>query len=140
MSDAQVDFEVRWTDFTDAFEERLRLAARRAIAGTTQEGVNISRVLAPKKTLRLVSTIHAEVSGAAAYWGKWSAGPLKYVLPQEEGAVPHMIGRPGQILRGPEFGPVHGPVHHPGNPAVHFLLRAYESASARMLGRLRSFM
>ena len=52
-----------------------------------------------------------------------------HALPQETGGAPHPIGADGQLLSNPEEGfAARGPVMHPGNPATHFMAKAFAKA------------
>jgi hypothetical protein len=135
--EAVVGVETSVISYADQFSERVHIAADRAVTEGTTRGAFLSRVLAPKRTLRLVGTIHTGTYGPAQ--GAWSVGPLKYALSQEKGAVPHDIGAEGQILANKVegFGPVVGPIRHPGNRGIHFLLRAYEEVKLGLLPSMK---
>jgi hypothetical protein len=102
------------------YEQVLDQAAIRTVAETADDLEARARAFAPKKTGHLASTIHARPQGKRATVEATAA----YAAPQEHGARPHFI----------PHGLGHDPgVNHPGNPAVHYLLRAIRTIMPKFL-------
>lgn len=137
--DATVSVEATYVSHADQFSEHVHVAADRVVTRAAQRGSFISKVLAPKRTLKLASMIRTGVYGPGV--GAWSVGPLKYALAQEKGARRHVIEShegPGGVLanKADGFYSAHA-VMHPGNPGIHFLLRAYEQVKLELLPDLK---
>lgn len=129
MSEVHVTSSVQWRDEMGRFAEHIEEGAKEGIAAAAHEGAFLAAVFAPKRTLRLAGSIDPFTNGLQ---GGWTVS-TPYAMDQEEGAGPHEIGRPGQILSGDGFGPVKGPVMHPGNPAVHYMKRAYAIVAPKLI-------
>jgi hypothetical protein len=118
-------------------------AAEATVEQTVTEGAEIAASFAPKRTLRLASSIKPfMLSRTSGVWGT----NVPYAASQERGAVPHPIsayvsfywhkvGR--QWLHPPEYERLFGfpgadPIQHPGNPATHFLRDSFQIMSRRI--------
>lgn len=131
---AGVGFSVR-TQFRNEFGRfaaAMDAGAKRSQEEGGEIGAALAAALAPKRDGTMASTIHSNGHG-------FEVG-TSYAAAQEEGAGPHTIGAPGQVLSGVDFGPVRGPVAHPGNPATHFMRDALRMVNQRMMGIIRSHM
>lgn len=137
MAEVGVTTRVQWRNNLGQFASDISEAGEGAIEDASREGVNLAAAFATKRTGRMAGEIHTIGGGAS---GGWATGGTPYALAQEEGASAHEIGAPGQTLGNEEdgFGPVKGPVMHPGNPAVHFMRRAYEIVAPKLLDKIRA--
>lgn len=127
------------------FIRECELAATATIEEIVTEGAIISRQLAPRRTGALVASIEGAVLSRTS--GQWIAD-TPYALAQELGASPHKItGNPHLAFYWEKAGRWFVPsevfynlpmaiteVNHPGNPAVHYLLQAYEAMTGRVMG------
>ena len=119
-------------------------AAENTVEDTVSEGADIAASLAPKRTLRLASSIKPfMLSRTSGVWGS----NVPYAAAQEKGAAPHPIsayvsfywhkvGR--QWLPPPAYERITGrpgadPIQHPGNPARHFLRDSQAIMKRRMI-------
>jgi hypothetical protein len=103
------------------------VSAHDAAEIAAKRGAELSRALAPKKTLRLVSHIDYWVEGkTGAAWGVHGDEKLlAYAASQDRGSLPHEIGKPGQRLYNEEEGfKARGPVWHPGTRPTNFMEEA----------------
>lgn len=134
MADVGFSTRVQWRNEFGRFAQALDSGARRSQSEASEIGAVIAAALAPKRSSFLASTIHPTGHGFAAGAG--------YAAAQEEGAAPHAIGAPGQVLgnEADGFGPVRGPVMHPGNPATHFMRDALRMVNQRLMGIIRANM
>lgn len=130
-------------------------AATRTVERTIQEGVEISRAMAPAggkpdpRTLPLKASFFTHMlSRTSGVWGNTA----RHALPIEKGAVPHVImgnphlgffweaaGRnwiPAERYYG--IPGLRDLVNHPGNAAQPYLRPAYEIVSRRMMSIARS--
>lgn len=124
-STTDVTARVQWRDPFGRFMEQINNDADRAAYAAAKRGALLSKVLAPKKTLRLASAIFAYRVGSKL--AGWKVQGVPYAEAQEKGARAHLIGTEfGTTLvnEAEGFGPVMGPVRHPGNPATRFIERA----------------
>lgn len=137
MSQVDVTSRVYWRDPFGKFLGDLHENAEQLAYAAALRGAFLSRVYAPKRTLRLVREIG--VYRAGRQQAGWKVAGVPYAAAQEEGARPHQIGQEGQILgnKKDNFGPIRGPVHHPGNPATHFMERAREEVARQMITMAR---
>lgn len=136
MAEVEVKARVYWRDEIGRFAEAVDDGAAQAIQQAALDGLHMSQIYAPKKTGRLAGAIRKFGGGTQA---GWEAGHEVYMIAQEEGAVPHAIGKEGEILfnAAESFGPVKGPVMHPGNPATHYIARAFEIISRGLAARVQ---
>lgn len=134
MGSVTVTQNVQWRNHLGQFSNKISRAGEGAIEEASREGSDLAAVFAPKKTTALAGGIHPIGSGAA---GGWATGNQKYAIPQEEGAAPHVIVAHGKALAGADFGPVKR-VLHPGNPATHFMRRAYEIVAPKLTAKIRA--
>jgi hypothetical protein len=115
---------VQWRDPFGRFIEQINDDADKVAYAAAKRGALLSKIYAPKKTLRLASAIFAYRVGRKL--AGWKVEGVPYAEAQEKGAQPHLIGSEGKALANPDdnFGPVAGPVRHPGNPATRFMEKA----------------
>lgn len=134
MADVGFKSHVRWRDESGRFAAAMTDGARRSQEEAGKIGAALAIALAPERDGILKGSIHANGAGFEADAG--------YAAAQEEGAGPHEIGAPGQVLGNEDdgFGPVRGPVEHPGNPAVHYMRDALRLVNARLMGIIRGNM
>lgn len=130
MSEVHVTTSVQWRDEFGQFAKHIEEGAEEGIAAAANEGAFLAAVLAPKRTGRLAASINPFTNGLQ---GGWTTQGVPYAMAQEEGASPHEIGAPGQVLSGDDFGPARGPVTHPGNPAKHYMKRSYDLVAPKLI-------
>lgn len=133
MAGVSVTTRVQWRNRLGQFSNDIDEAGEGAIEEASREGAKLAAGFATKRTGRMAGEIHTIGGGSS---GGWATGGTPYAMAQEEGASAHIIGEPGQTLSGDDFGPVKGPVLHPGNPAVHFMRRAYEIVGPKILAKI----
>lgn len=126
---------VHWRDQFGRFMADIDAAGATATKGAAAKGAYLAAVFAPKRKLTLAASITPfYISSTQAGWTAGSG----HALPQEHGARAHDIGSPGQKLGSRETGFFAiGPVHHPGNPATHFMKRAYDIVKGDLLGAMK---
>lgn len=116
------------------FIRRMEVGAEGAARELAQSIATLGRVFVPKRTGRLMRSIQWFMVGP--YTGVAVAGEgVPYAAAQEKGASAHVIP---SLLRGgktflynaEELFAALGPVEHPGNPATHFMGRAYAQVGA----------
>lgn len=131
MAGIRVESKVYYRDHLGRFASAIEAGTVAAMDEISREGATLAGEFAPKRTGRLAGGIHPIGGGAQ---GGWATPELRYAMPQEEGAGPHAIGDPGQML-GTKEGDfsARGPVWHPGNPAVRYMKRSYDFMKSRML-------
>lgn len=137
----EVSARVFFRDPFGRFMEQIDDAAEKTAYAAAKRGANLSKVFAPKRTVRLASAIYAYRHGTGKTAG-WKVTGVPYAASQEEGARPHAIGADGQVLanEADNFGPVQGPVQHPGNPATHFMEKARKQVASELIGIMRANM
>lgn len=119
-------------------------AAEQTVHDTVSEGADVAAMLAPKRTMRLASSIKPfMLSRTSGVWG--SNAP--YAAAQEFGAAPHDISayvsfywhKAGRQWMHPNLyqrvtgHPGADPIRHPGNPATHFMLDSEKIMKRRMM-------
>lgn len=139
MAAVEVKARVYWRDELGRFARAVDEGAAQAIQQAARDGMFMSQVFAPKRTGHLAGAVRKFGGGTQA---GWEAGHEVYMIAQEEGAVPHAIGREGEVLFNAkeDFGPVEGPVMHPGNPATHYIKRAYDIIASQLAARVQKEM
>jgi hypothetical protein len=135
MGGVAVRTRVQFRDSMGRYASNVERGGEEAQRELGEIGAALAKALAPKRSGALAGGIHATGHGFAT-------GGTGHDLPQEEGAGPHPIGDPGQILgnREDDFGPVRGPVMHPGNPAVHYMRNAFRLLKPRIMPTIRRHM
>lgn len=135
-----IENKVYWRNDLGQFAAAISTGGARAIEEASNEGARLASELAPKgRTGRLAAGIHPISRGGGQ--GGWATSDVPEALPQEEGASPHVIGEPGQLLANKEDGfAARGPVWHPGNPAVHYMQRSLSFMRTRLTSILRRNM
>jgi hypothetical protein len=121
------------------FMRQIDDAAENTAYAAAKRGAFLSRVFAPKRTLRLASAIFAYRHSTGKTAG-WKVEGVPYAAAQDKGAAAHQIGAEGQVLanESDNFGPVVGPVSHPGNPATHFMSKAREQVARELVDMMRA--
>lgn len=136
----EITTSVHWRDEFGRFARAIDTAGDRATLEAANKGAFLAAAFAPKRSLKLAGSIQSFI--IAAGQGGWMAGS-GHALPQEHGARPHPIdSHDGGPLANKETGfyAPSGHVDHPGNPATHFMLRAFEIVQADMKKILRRNM
>lgn len=128
-ADIGVSMRVAQRDIMGRFTESIPHRTEAALKEIGREGLKVAETIAPKMAP------HMDYRLATATQVEWVVRhPAWNII--EGGAVPHSIGRPGQVLHNKveEFGPVRGPVAHPGVRGLHYLAGSYAAMSQRSLG------
>lgn len=123
-------------------------AAENTVEDTVSEGADVAAMLAPKRTLRLASSIKPfMLSRTSGVWGS----NVPYAAAQERGAVPHPISayvsfywqKAGRKWMHPDLyrrvtgGEPADPIWHPGNPARNFMRDSQAIMKRRMMAIAR---
>lgn len=107
-------------------------AATATVNDAIDRGAKLSKGFAPvgvkadPRTIRLRDSIESEMTGATS--GHWYAS-ARHAIPQEKGGSPHF--QTGDVSfywekKGRSWAPGSNLINHPGNPATHYLKRAYD--------------
>lgn len=143
MAGLLISPEIRYRDESGRFLAECDGAGAAAVEATGREGRAIAMALAPvgtepdERSVPIVAGIDFYMTGAMS---GVVVSRARHSLPQEHGAAPHSIGRPGQFLHNPynQFS-AKGPVQHPGNAAQPYMRPMYNVIRRKMIEIMARF-